>query len=50
MRLPSEAYTIRVDPLRLTLGRGVLLDRLVNILQAGQVSILIPSTSPVFPV
>lgn len=38
MRLPSDAYTIRVDPLRLTLGRGVLLDRLVTILQAGQVS------------
>ncbi|KAK9824922.1 hypothetical protein WJX74_006986 [Apatococcus lobatus] len=36
MRLPSAAYTIRVDPLRLTLGRGILLDRLVNILQAGQ--------------
>ena len=48
MRLPSEAYTIRMDPLRLTLGRGMLLDRLVNILQAGQVSILILSTPPVF--
>lgn len=48
MRLPSDAYTIRVDPLRLTLGRGVLLDRLVTLLQAGQVSILLLSTSPVF--
>lgn len=43
MCLPSEAYTIRVDPLRLTVGRGQLLDRLVSLLQAGQVSLVMTS-------